>query len=57
MTNYGTLYDYKSGEPLRNATKDEMAASIEAAKHDSGRGTIRAFDGMWRTCYVVGEDE
>ena len=55
MTNYGTLYDYKSGEPLRNATQDEMAASIEAAKSDGGRGVIPGPDG--RNCYVVGEDE
>lgn len=50
----GTLYDYRSGEPLGDASKEEIEASLAAAKLDGGRGVIRV-DG--RACYVVGEDE
>jgi len=39
-TDYGTLIDYRTGESLRPATAAEQAASIEAARHDGGRGVI-----------------
>lgn len=44
------LYDYATGEEIRNATAEELAASIDAAKHDGGAGVIEV-DG--RSCYVI----
>lgn len=44
-----TLHDYKTGEAIRPATADELAASIEAAKQDGGVGAI-SIDG--RACYA-----
>lgn len=43
------LYDYQTAEALRNATAEELAASVAAAEHDGGAGVIEA-DG--RSCYV-----
>ena len=45
-----TLHDYRTGEPMRLATKQEEAASIAAAQHDGGHGVIEV-DG--RLCYVI----
>lgn len=45
-----TLHDYRTGEVLREAAADELAASIDAAERDGGAGVIEV-DG--RTCYVV----
>ncbi len=45
-----TLHDYKTGEIIRPATDAELAASIEAAKTDGGRGVI-VVDGV--SCYVA----
>ena len=44
------LYAYATGSEIRNATDVELAASIEAAKHDGGAGVIEV-DG--ESCYVV----
>jgi hypothetical protein len=49
MNTSATLYDYQTGEAIRPATVEELAASIEAAKNDSGDGVIK-IDGV--TCYV-----
>ena len=46
-----TLHAYDTGEELRDATGEELAASVEAARHDGGAGVIRV-DG--RRCYVEG---
>jgi len=35
-----TLHDYHTGAVIRTATAGELAASIEAAKHDGGSGVI-----------------
>lgn len=35
-----TLYRYNTAEAIRPATADELARSIEAAKHDGGAGVI-----------------
>jgi hypothetical protein len=43
------LCDYDTGTQLRNATAEELAASIAAAERDSGAGVIEV-DG--RDCYV-----
>lgn len=43
------LYDINTGDAIRNATSDEIVASLSAAEHDGGVGAINV-DG--RTCYV-----
>jgi hypothetical protein len=43
------LHDLKTGEYIREATADELAASVEAAKHDGGSGAIEVGG---RACYV-----
>lgn len=43
------LHNYKTGEVIRPATAEELAASIEAAKADGGAGVI-VVDGV--SCYV-----
>lgn len=49
-----TLYRYRDGEELRRATKKELAASIEAAKHDGGSGVIKAYvKGQCIDCYAT----
>lgn len=48
-TTTATLRNYKTGEAIRPATADELAASREAAKHDGGAGVITV-DGV--ACYV-----
>jgi hypothetical protein len=40
-TDYGTLCDYSTGEFVRKATRDEQAASRDAARHDGRRGVIK----------------
>lgn len=44
-----TLNNSKTGEVVRIATADELAASIEASERDGGHGAI-IVDGL--TCYV-----
>ena len=48
-----TLHAYDTGEELRDATPAELAASVEAARHDGGAGVIEA-DGV--RCYVDGPE-
>ena len=48
-TTAATLYDYHSARPIRPATPAELAASIEAERHNSA-GVIDV-DG--RRCYVI----
>ena len=48
------LMDYDTAEFIRRATKDEMAESIDAAKHDGGAGVILTDDQGERRCYVEG---
>lgn len=48
-----TLYDYNTAEPIRPATNEELAASIEAAERDGGAGVILVDDQGDRRCYVV----
>jgi paraquat-inducible protein B len=43
------LYRYEDAQELRNATAEELAESIEAAKHDGGAGVITVDD---VGCYV-----
>ena len=45
-----TLHRYEDGEELRDATGEELAESVEAARHDGGAGVIRV-DGV--RCYVA----
>ena len=45
----GTLHDYKSGDIIRTATRQEALDSIEAAKSDKGAGVILV---NGRSCYV-----
>jgi hypothetical protein len=51
MTPTPTLHAYDTGAELREATPAELAASVEAARHDGGAGIIEA-DGV--RCYVDG---
>ena len=44
------LYDYKTGNIIRNATEAELQQSIEAAKHDGGAGVIKVEQ---VSCYVI----
>lgn len=44
-----TLYDYATGDAIRPATADELAASVAAAEQDTGAGVIEV-DG--RSCYA-----
>lgn len=48
-----TLYNYETGRAIRQATEAEIAASIEAAKHDGGAGVILV-DGV--ACYAETPD-
>ena len=43
------LFDYMSGDAIRNATRDELADSVKAALLDYGAGVIEV-DGV--SCYV-----
>ena len=45
-----TLHDYQTGEYIRQATPEEVSASVEAARRDGGRGVI-VVDGQ--SCYVI----
>jgi hypothetical protein len=49
-TSKPVLYRYEDATEIRNATAEELAASIEAAEHDGGAGVITV-DGV--DCYVV----
>lgn len=53
-TNFGTLCNYKTGEVIRPATKDEAAASRAAAERDGGAGVIEVDD---VSCYVEDGNE
>lgn len=44
------LYSYKTGKAIRNATPEELQASIEASQHDGGAGVIMV-DGQ--SCFVL----
>lgn len=46
------LCNYKTGETIRKATREEYEASVAAAESDGGRGAIEV-DGV--ACYVEGE--
>ena len=48
--NKPTLYNYKTGARVREATRKELAASKAAAQEDGGAGVIMV-DGV--PCYVV----
>jgi 1,4-dihydroxy-2-naphthoyl-CoA synthase len=51
-----TLHDYNTGAVIRTATAEELAASIEAAKHDGGAGVIIVDvfdDGEETYCYAM----
>ena len=45
----GTLYNYRTGEPIRDATIEEEVWSIEATVRDGGLGLILV---NGTTCYV-----
>jgi hypothetical protein len=48
------LYDYRTGDTIREATPDELAASVEAARHDGGAGVILTCAGFaGRSCFVL----
>lgn len=49
--NWGNLYDYRTGEYIREATAFEWSESVIAAETDGGSGTIDTGDG--RICYVA----
>ncbi|MCS6287745.1 MAG: hypothetical protein H8K10_02065 [Nitrospira sp.] len=49
-TSLPILYRYADAQALRNATAQELEASIEAATHDGGAGVITV-EGV--DCYVV----
>lgn len=49
---HGDLHDYRTGDRLRRATLEEQRASLEAARHDGGRGVFELDDG--RHVYVDG---
>lgn len=46
-----TLHNYETGDFIRVATTDELAASVAAAEIDGGAGVITV-DGI--RCYVLG---
>lgn len=45
-----TLMNYETAEEIREATAEELAASIAAAETDGGAGVIEV-DGV--SCYVI----
>jgi hypothetical protein len=48
------LMNYETGDYVREATQEELAASLAAAEIDGGVGAIKAdVDGEQVTCYVV----
>ncbi len=47
---WGNLYDYHTGAFIRRATREELIASLEAARKDGGAGVIKVED---KECYVV----
>ena len=49
---FGTLTDYRTGESLRPATREELLESLEAALHDGGIGAFQDDEG--RVVYVEG---
>ena len=50
---FGTLTDYRSGEAIRPATREEGDASLLAADVDGGHGIIEVeIDGATVSCFV-----
>ena len=49
-----TLHNYATGDIIRTATDEELAASREAAQTDGGAGVIEV-DGV--SCYVLSDDD
>ena len=48
------LMNYETGDYIREATQEEMGASLVAAQADGGVGAIKAdVDGEQVTCYVA----
>lgn len=47
---HGTLIDYRTGDDIRPATKDEREWSLHATLLDGGRGVFETEDGF--SCYV-----
>lgn len=48
-----TLKKYDDAEAIREATREELEASLDAAKRDGGVGAITVeIDGKDTTCYV-----
>jgi hypothetical protein len=48
------LYDYQTGDYLREATDEELYASIQQDKRDGGAGVI-VVDG--RDCYALEDNQ
>ncbi len=48
--NHGTLIDYRTGEDIRPATREERMDSLHATLEDGGRGAFETDDGL--VCYV-----
>lgn len=46
---YGTVFDYRTGEAIRPATAEDLELSLDAARFDGGAGCIMVED---RVCYV-----
>lgn len=48
------LHNYTTGEYIRTATAEELAASIAAAESDGGSGVISVeIDGETVSCYIA----
>lgn len=50
-TDYGRVIDYRTGEDIRAATREEWERSVAQARKDGGAGVVTV-DG--RPCYVQG---
>ena len=47
---HGTLIDYRTGDDIRPATREERMDSLHATLEDGGRGAFETQDGL--VCYV-----
>ena len=47
---HGTLIDYRTGDDIRPATRNERMDSLHATLEDGGRGAFETDDGL--VCYV-----
>jgi hypothetical protein len=47
---HGTLIDYRTGDDIRPATRNERMDSLHATLEDGGRGAFETEDGL--VCYV-----